>query len=123
MCCATNMQPPCNRFTDTGGNMRQQRYKQNQKTRKQNLTTETICQSENQTQNLLPVREWGFKSLHPHHFRSIAYSPIAGIRALVDNGIRTSLSFPSFRITRVLDALPPRPGDAEIDLAGAAFRA
>ena len=75
--------------------------------------SETVCQPQNQTQNLLPVREWGFKSLHPHHFRSIAYCPIAGIRALVDNGIRTSLSFPSFRITRVLDALPPRPGDDE----------
>ena len=28
--------------------------------------SETVCQPQNQTQNLLPVREWGFKSLHPH---------------------------------------------------------
>src|SRR5436309_8954725 len=54
-----------------------------------------------QTQNLLPVREWGFKSLHPHQLKSDTHEWIA----------RNRHGFTS--LTR-----PPRPIADALSVAG-----
>src|SRR5262249_51517569 len=70
------VQPSCNHYAT---NVRQSvatcSNKSTRKTANQNANfheTATHGNRLDQTQNLLPVREWGFKSLHPHqsHVRS-----------------------------------------------------